>query len=87
LELWGYVFKGFSPYNLEFLTDAGLIMHELSDRELFEAIHYAKSIDEETGAKIIQQFQVKQAALSKHVRNVVVCGCACQPVLKPQALL
>lgn len=29
-------------------------MHELSDRELFEAIHHAKSIDEEIGAKIIQ---------------------------------
>jgi len=29
---------------------------------LFEAIHYAESIDEETGAKIIQQFQLEQTA-------------------------
>jgi hypothetical protein len=33
-------------------------MHELSERELFDAIHYAKSIDEETGAKIIVHFQI-----------------------------
>ncbi|MGZ4981507.1 MAG: hypothetical protein ACXWAB_08685 [Methylobacter sp.] len=58
-------------------------MHELSDRELFETIHYAKSIDEEAGVKIIQQFQVKQAVLSEHIENVVVCGCSGQPILKP----
>jgi hypothetical protein len=37
-------------------------MYELSERELYEAIHYAKSIDEETGAKIIGQFQLEQPA-------------------------
>jgi hypothetical protein len=37
-------------------------MYELSERELFEAIHYAKSINEETGAKIIEQFQLEQTA-------------------------
>lgn len=42
-------------------------MHELSERELFEAIHYAKSIDEETGAKIIEQFQLEQTALAETI--------------------
>lgn len=45
-------------------------MHELSERELFEAIHYAKSIDEETGAKIIGQFQLKQTALEQAVFGI-----------------
>lgn len=40
-------------------------MHELSERELFDAIHYAKSLDEETGAKIIEQFQLEQPALAE----------------------
>lgn len=40
-------------------------MNELSERELFEAIHYAKSIDEENGQRIIQQFQLEQAALAE----------------------
>ncbi|MCK9619117.1 MAG: hypothetical protein M0R47_01130 [Methylobacter sp.] len=40
-------------------------MQELSERELFEALHYAKSIDQETGAKILQQFQIEQAALAQ----------------------
>jgi len=39
-------------------------MHELSERELFDAIHYTKSIDEEGGAKIIEQFQLEQTALA-----------------------
>lgn len=39
--------------------------HELSESELFEALHYAKSIDEETGAQIIGQFQLEQTALAE----------------------
>lgn len=42
-------------------------MHELSERELFDAIHYAKSIDEEGGAKIIEQFQLEQTALAQTI--------------------
>lgn len=42
-------------------------MHELSESELFDAIHYAKSIDEETGAKIIEQFQLEQTALAQTI--------------------
>ncbi|MGZ5031079.1 MAG: hypothetical protein ACXWAT_03455 [Methylobacter sp.] len=45
-------------------------MHELSERELFEAIHYAKSIDEETGSNIIQQFQAEQAALAQTLFSI-----------------
>ncbi|MGZ4992697.1 MAG: hypothetical protein ACXV8I_04305 [Methylobacter sp.] len=45
-------------------------MHELSERELFEAIHYAKSIDQETGANIIHQFQVEQAALAETLFSI-----------------
>jgi hypothetical protein len=40
-------------------------MYELSERELYEAIHYAKSVDEETGAKLIEQFQLEQTALAQ----------------------
>jgi hypothetical protein len=45
-------------------------MHELSERELFEAIHYAKSIDEETGAKIIAQFQLEQTILAETIFGI-----------------
>jgi hypothetical protein len=45
-------------------------MHELSERELFEALHYAKSIDEETGSNIILQFQAEQAALAETVFSI-----------------
>ncbi|MFI3158226.1 MAG: hypothetical protein QX199_18945 [Methylococcaceae bacterium] len=45
-------------------------MYELSERELFEAIHYAKSIDEETGAKIIEQFQLEQTPLAQIVFGI-----------------
>jgi hypothetical protein len=41
------------------------MIYELSERELFEAIHYAKSIDEETGAKVIEQFQLEQTPLAE----------------------
>jgi hypothetical protein len=45
-------------------------MYELSERELFEAIHYAKSLDEETGAKIIGQFQNEQTAMAETIFNI-----------------
>jgi hypothetical protein len=43
---------------------------ELSERELFEAIHSAKSIDDETGAKIIEQFQAEQTALAEIIFGI-----------------
>lgn len=39
-------------------------MHELTDRELYNAIAYAKSIDENAGRKIIERFQLDQPALA-----------------------
>jgi len=45
-------------------------MHELTDRELYEAIEYARNIDEETGQSIMQKFQVEQPALAQTIFNV-----------------
>jgi hypothetical protein len=45
-------------------------MYELSERELYEAIHYAKSVDEETGAKIIEQFQIEQTAMAQTIFGI-----------------
>ncbi|TAN66418.1 MAG: hypothetical protein EPN17_13875 [Methylobacter sp.] len=45
-------------------------MYELSEQELFEAIHYARSIDEESGAKIIEQFQLEQPALAQAIFGI-----------------
>ena len=42
-------------------------MHELIDRELYNAIEYAKNIDEATGRSIIKQFQSDQPALSQTI--------------------
>jgi hypothetical protein len=59
---------------------------------LFEALHYAKTIDEETGAKIIEQFQPEQTALAQAIfaifpgitgdntRNGILCTLSCQAV-------
>jgi hypothetical protein len=55
----------FIQYNSKIYLDYP--MHELGERELFEAIHYAKSIDEETGAKIIEHFQLEQTALAQTI--------------------
>ncbi|NOR71786.1 MAG: hypothetical protein GQ532_19215, partial [Methylomarinum sp.] len=45
-------------------------MHELTDRELYHAIEYAKSIDENTGRSIIEQFQTDQPALAHTLFSV-----------------
>ena len=45
-------------------------MHELSDKELYQAIEYAKSIDEETGRSILNQFQKDQPALAQTLFNI-----------------
>jgi hypothetical protein len=45
-------------------------MHELSDRELYQALEYAKSIDEEDGKKIIEQFQLEQTALAQTIFGI-----------------
>lgn len=42
-------------------------MHELTERELYHALEYAKSIDDDAGRKIIEQFQLDQPALAETV--------------------
>jgi len=45
-------------------------MHELTDRELYQALEYAKSIDEDTCGKIIEQFQLEQTALAQTIFGI-----------------
>ncbi|MDD5319510.1 MAG: hypothetical protein PHD43_02625 [Methylococcales bacterium] len=45
-------------------------MHELTDRELYQALEYAKSIDEDDGRKIIEQFQLEQTALAQTIFDI-----------------
>lgn len=45
-------------------------MRELSERELYQALEYAKSVDESTGRQIIDQFQLNQTALAQTIFGV-----------------
>jgi len=45
-------------------------MHELTDRELYEAIEYARNIDEEAGRSIMQKFQIEQPALAQTLFSI-----------------
>jgi len=45
-------------------------MHDLNERELYQALQYAKSIDEESGRKILEQFQLDQTALAQTIFGV-----------------
>jgi len=45
-------------------------MKELTDRELYQSLEYAKSIDEETGRKIIERFELDQTALSQMIFGI-----------------
>lgn len=40
-------------------------MYELSESELYQALHYAKQIDQDTGRKILEQFQQDQPQLAQ----------------------
>jgi hypothetical protein len=40
-------------------------MQELTERELYQALEYAKSLDENAGRKILEQFQLDQPALAQ----------------------
>lgn len=42
-------------------------MQELTDRALYQALEYAKSIDENTGRQIIEQFQLDQPAFAQTI--------------------
>jgi len=45
-------------------------MHELTGKELYEAIEYARNIDEETGRSIMENFQVEQPALAQTLFSI-----------------
>ncbi|MBS3904660.1 MAG: hypothetical protein KGZ39_04985 [Simkania sp.] len=45
-------------------------MHELTDKQLYEAIHYARSHDEQAGKAILERFQVNQAAFAQTIFSV-----------------
>lgn len=45
-------------------------MQELSDKQLLEALHYAKSQDEQAGRAIIERFQTRQTAFAQTLLNV-----------------
>ena len=45
-------------------------MHELTERELYQALEYAKSIDEENGKQIMFQFETDQPMLFQTIFGV-----------------
>jgi hypothetical protein len=45
-------------------------MHDLNERELYQALQYAKGLDEETGRKILEQFKLDQTALVQTIFGV-----------------
>jgi hypothetical protein len=45
-------------------------MHELTDRELYQALEYAKSMDENAGRRILEQFQLDQFALAQTIFGI-----------------
>jgi hypothetical protein len=45
-------------------------MQELSDKQLYEALHYAKSQDEQAGRLILERFQANQTAFAQTIFGV-----------------
>jgi hypothetical protein len=45
-------------------------MHELTERELYQALEYAKSIDEENGKRIMSQFEADQPMLFQTIFGI-----------------
>jgi hypothetical protein len=45
-------------------------MRELTEYELFQALKYAKNIDEETSRKIIERFELDQTALAQMIFGI-----------------
>ena len=45
-------------------------MRELSESELYHALEYAKSLDENAGRQIIEQFQLNQTALAQTIFGI-----------------
>jgi hypothetical protein len=46
------------------------MLHELVERELYEALEYARSIDEENGKRILIQFEIDQPMFAQTLFNV-----------------
>lgn len=45
-------------------------MHELKGRELYEAIEYARNVDEQAGRSLMEKFQSEQPALAQTIFNI-----------------
>lgn len=45
-------------------------MHELTEQQLFNALHYARSQDQPAGRAILRRFQTSQAAFSQTIFSV-----------------
>ena len=45
-------------------------MHELTERELYQALEYAKSIDEENGKRIMSQFETDEPMLFQTIFGI-----------------
>jgi len=45
-------------------------MHELVERELYEALEYARTIDQDKGKHILIQFEIDQPLFSQTLFNV-----------------
>ncbi|MEC4749018.1 hypothetical protein [Methylomicrobium sp. Wu6] len=45
-------------------------MHELTERELYQALEYAKSLDENAERRILEQFQLEQIALAQTIFGI-----------------
>lgn len=45
-------------------------MHELTKREVYQALEHAKSIDEAAGRKILENFELEQTALAQTIFGV-----------------
>jgi hypothetical protein len=55
---------------LVLLRHLNCTMRELHDNELYQALKYAKNIDEETGRKIIERFELDQTALAQMIFDI-----------------
>jgi hypothetical protein len=47
-----------------------MTMQELGDKALYQALTYAKSLDEQAGRKILEQFQLEQPAFAQTIFGV-----------------
>jgi hypothetical protein len=55
--------------SVHFILTPGNIMHELTQQELYLALQYAKSIDEESGKRLMIKFEIDQPMLFQTVFN------------------